>query len=158
MILSNLISFLIIPSIFAGIIVAAFLINFYLKRFSLTVTDKRVYGTVFFDKRVDLPNHMISAVGTTFPKGIHISTSSGRISFLFIKNRNEIHKVLSNLIVEMQNRVSMPTPQPSTYSTQPQASPQTTTADELMKYKSLLDAGAITEEEYNEKKKQLLGL
>jgi hypothetical protein len=31
-------------------------------------------------------------------------------------------------------------------------------ADEIMKYKNLLDAGAITEEEYNAKKKELLGL
>lgn len=33
-----------------------------------------------------------------------------------------------------------------------------TAADEIMKFKQLLDAGAITEEEYNAKKKQLLGL
>lgn len=31
-------------------------------------------------------------------------------------------------------------------------------ADEIMKYKKLLDAGAITEEEFTAKKKQLLGL
>lgn len=31
-------------------------------------------------------------------------------------------------------------------------------ADELMKYKTLLDSGAITQDEYNAKKKQLLGL
>lgn len=31
-------------------------------------------------------------------------------------------------------------------------------ADEIMKYKTLLDAGAITQEEYDIKKKQLLGL
>lgn len=31
-------------------------------------------------------------------------------------------------------------------------------ADEIKKYKDLLDQGAITQEEYNEKKKQLLGL
>lgn len=31
-------------------------------------------------------------------------------------------------------------------------------ADEIMKYKQLLDAGAITREEYDAKKKQLLGL
>ena len=31
------------------------------------------------------------------------------------------------------------------------------TADELQKYKQLLDAGAISESEYNEKKKSLLG-
>jgi len=32
------------------------------------------------------------------------------------------------------------------------------TADELMKYKNLLDAGVITQEEFDAKKKQILGL
>lgn len=36
--------------------------------------------------------------------------------------------------------------------------PQTSAPDELMKWKQLLDAGAITQEEYDIKKKQLLGL
>ncbi len=35
---------------------------------------------------------------------------------------------------------------------------ETTSADELKKYKDLLDAGAITQEEFDAKKKQLLGL
>ena len=35
---------------------------------------------------------------------------------------------------------------------------QVTNADELKKYKDLLDSGAITQEEFDEKKKQLLGL
>lgn len=34
----------------------------------------------------------------------------------------------------------------------------TSNADELKKYKDLLDSGAITQEEFDEKKKQLLGL
>lgn len=37
-----------------------------------------------------------------------------------------------------------------------QQAPPASTADELMKYKSLLDAGAITQEEFETKKKQLL--
>lgn len=35
---------------------------------------------------------------------------------------------------------------------------QTGTADELKKYKDLLDKGVITQEEFDAKKKQLLGL
>lgn len=35
---------------------------------------------------------------------------------------------------------------------------QADAADEIMKFKKLLDAGAITEEEFSAKKKQLLGL
>jgi len=36
--------------------------------------------------------------------------------------------------------------------------PAISTADEIKKYKELLDCGIITQEEFNEKKKQLLGL
>jgi pyruvoyl-dependent arginine decarboxylase (PvlArgDC) len=35
---------------------------------------------------------------------------------------------------------------------------QTSAADELLKYKQLLDAGVITQEEFDAKKKELLGL
>ena len=41
---------------------------------------------------------------------------------------------------------------------QPMATPATSNADEILKFKQLLDAGVITEEEFNAKKKQLLGL
>lgn len=34
----------------------------------------------------------------------------------------------------------------------------TSAADEIKKYKELLDIGAITQEEFEQKKKQLLGL
>jgi len=37
-------------------------------------------------------------------------------------------------------------------------SPQLSSADELVKFKSLLDSGVITQEEFDSKKKQLLGL
>ena len=37
-------------------------------------------------------------------------------------------------------------------------SPQQSSADELMKYKELLDSGAITQAEYESKKKQILKL
>lgn len=39
-----------------------------------------------------------------------------------------------------------------------QAQPQTSAADEILKYKTLLDMGAITQEEFDVKKKELLGL
>lgn len=39
-----------------------------------------------------------------------------------------------------------------------EAAPAPSAADEIAKYKALLDSGAITEEEFEAKKKQLLGL
>ena len=52
-------------------------------------------------------------------------------------------------------------PQPASITTempQPQQIPSTSAADEILKFKQLLDMGAITQEEFEAKKKQLLEL
>lgn len=116
----------------------------------LVVTNKRVYGKALFGKRVDLPLDSISAVGTTILKGIVVSTSSGKIKFLGIKNRNEIHDCLSKLLISRQEN------KPATQTIK-QEIPKSE-ADELKKYKELFDMGVITQEEFDAKKKQLLGL
>ena len=118
--------------------------------FELTVTDKRILGSIR-KKRVDLPLDSVSAVSIGAFKSISVATSSGRISFSAIKNRNEIHKIISDLLVERQNQA------PKSAATVVNA-PATSNADELKKFKELLDAGIITQEEFDAKKKQLLGL
>lgn len=119
-------------------------------KIEITVTDKRVYGKTVFGKRVDLPMDSVSAVAARWPKGIAVATSSGKIAFLMIKNRDEIHRAISELLVERQ------TNQPATPTITQEVSQSN--ADELKKFKELFDAGIITEEEFNTKKKQLLGL
>ena len=118
--------------------------------FELTVTDKRILGSIR-KKRVDLPLDSVSAVSIGAFKSISVATSSGRISFSAIKNRNEIHKIISDLLVERQNQA------PKSAATVVNT-PATSNADELKKFKELLDAGIITQEEFDAKKKQLLGL
>ena len=87
-------------------------------------------------------------------KGVAVATASGLIKFSFIKNRDEIFNTVSGLL-RNKNDVS----QQATSSTQVvQNIQQISSADELAKFKQLLDSGAITQEEYNAKKKQLLGL
>ena len=129
----------------------AWIIKRYLNSFEMTVTDKRIYGKIKWGKRVDLPIDSVSAVGIGAFKSIAISTASGRISFSAIKNRNEIHDVVSKLLVDRQKQTTTPAP-----STAPASS--VSNADELKKYKELLDSGIITQEEFDAKKKQLLGL
>ena len=118
----------------------------------LTVTDKRVYGKKFFGKRVDLPLDMISAVGTGFIKRIAVTTSSGAINFHLIDNRDEIHDAISRLLIDRQNRAK------TAFCVQPIQEASQSAADDIRKYKELLDMGAITQEEFDAKKKQLLGL
>lgn len=126
------------------------LIYLWLHNYELTITDKRAYGKTAFGKRVDLPLDSISAVGSSWLKGIAVATASGRISFLLIKNQDEIHKCVSDLLIERQNKSPSDT-------TMKQETPRSD-AEELKKYKDLLDSGVITQEEFNAKKKQLLGL
>ena len=124
---------------------------FAVRKMSITVTNKRVYGTAVFGKRVDIPLDKISAVGTSAFKGIAVTSSSGAIKFTMISNNNEIHAEISKLLLERQEKKDTSAP----------ASPtvvSSSNADELKKYKELLDSGIITQEEFDAKKKQLLGL
>ena len=136
----------------AAFLVVGFVAYFWLSKIELIVSDKRVYGTAAFGKRVDLPLDSVSAIGTGWPKGIAVATSSGKISFLAIKNCDDIHKVLSNLLIERQSKA--PAPVQTTIKQEVNQS----SADELKKFKELLDMGVITQEEFDAKKKQLLGL
>jgi len=117
----------------------------------ICVTDKRVYGRTLFGKRVDLPLDSISAVALTFFLffGVSVSTSSGRITFVLIPERNKVHKAISDLIIERQIKSKETVIKQET---------SQSNADELKKYKDLLDSGIITQEEFEAKKKQLLNL
>ncbi len=118
-------------------------------KMNIVVTNRRVYGTSTFGKRVDLPLDSISAVGKSWLWGIDAGSSSGRIHFKFIQNRDEIHKEISKLLLERQEKKAV---------TATRQEMPLSNADELKKYKDLLDSGIITQEEFDAKKKQLLGL
>ncbi|MBQ8210547.1 MAG: SHOCT domain-containing protein [Clostridia bacterium] len=126
------------------------LIYLWLRSYELTVTDKRVYGKVQFGKRVDLPVDSVSATATIqLLKGVSVSTSSGKISFLAIKNANEIYSTINNLLIERQQKKE---------SVVTKVEAKVDETEQLTKYKELLDKGVITQEEFDAKKKQLLGL
>lgn len=130
-------------------ILIALILYMWLSSYNLTVTDKRVYGKAAFGKRVDLPFDKVSAVGTSFLKGIDVGTSSGKIKFKLVKNQDEIHSVISKLLMERQQAEKI---------NSTQNNEKSSNADELKKYKDLLDSGIITQEEFEQKKKQLLEL
>ena len=138
-----------IPVAFTSII--GFLIYLWLHSYEMVVSNKRIYGRVAWGKRVDLPLDSVSATATiSLLKGISVSTSSGKISFLIIKNAEEIYKTINNLLIERQSEKKTANIQTTEL--------KTDSADELKKFKGLLDSGVITQEEFDAKKKQLLGL
>ena len=109
----------------------------------LTVSDKRVSGKTSFGRKVDLPIDKISSVGTCIPKGITVETSSGKINFWLLVNREEVYQAISDLTKKRQES---------------SVEQQNNNIDDLKKLKDLLDNGVITQEEFDAKKKQLLGL
>ena len=136
-----------------GILLIGGIFCLILKSMEIVVTDKRVYGKTYFGRMVDLPLDSVSAVGSKWMKGIAVATSSGKISFLLIKNAREIHEEIRKLLIERQEKkeqvqVATPAVAPVVKSD----------VEELKKYKELLDSGIITQEEFDAKKKQILGL
>lgn len=123
-----------------------FLILFLMSnKMELTITDKRVCGKSVFGKRVDLPVDSISAIAKNLFFGITVSTSSGRIKWYMIDDKEKVYNTLESLIIKRQENKN----KSNLYSS---------VTDELKKYKALLDDGAITQEEYDKKKKELLNL
>lgn len=130
------------------------------RRSMLVITDKRAFGVVANkhiwrgSQRVDLPLDSISAVSAYRRTALKISTSSGVILFSMIKNRDEMHSVLSKLLVDRQttnNTFDIKSASEENNSNESEA-------DELAKFKKLLDDGVITQEEFDAKKKQIFGL
>lgn len=127
------------------LIIVFFVLFFMMKNCAFSIYTTYVTGKASFGKQVHLPLNQISAVGLTSCKGLTVSTSSGHIHFWLIENRelvyNALNELLSNLQTDSNKRMT-----------------PTIAADELKKYKELLDNGVITQEEFDAKKKQLLGL
>ena len=132
-------------------LVALFL--FLLFRCELVVTDKRVYGKAAFGTRIDLPINKISSIGLGVKlfSSVAVATSSGKIKFYLLQNREEVYQTISNAIANAETHtIDNDSKQNTSFAG--------SAADELKKYKDLLDSGIITQEEFDTKKKQLLGL
>ncbi len=122
-----------------------------LRAVELILTDKKItIHNPIFNSTVELPIDSISAISKTsiFTEGIAVSTSSGKITCFYIDNREKVYEELNTLINKRQ----------STPSNMTVVKQDISNADELKKYKDLLDSGIITQEEFDQKKKQLLGL
>jgi hypothetical protein len=128
------------------ILVIAFVVIFFMMRKGkLSVYSAYVTGKASFGKQVDLPLSQISAISLGTFKSLTVATSAGSLHFWLIQNRDEVYNALSKLLSDSQNNSA-------------KTIASTIFADELRKYKELLDEGVITQEEFDAKKKQLLGL
>ena len=118
------------------------------KNQEITVSNGRVFGTSANGKTVDIPIDSITSVGTSRRKGIVVSSADGKHKFFGMDNRDEVQKAISDLLLLRQNEARA----------EPKQETPQSAADELEKFKGLLDKGIISQEEFDAKKKQLLGL
>lgn len=136
---------------FIFLAVVVYLIYFLISRCNITITDKNISGRTFWGKEVVLPIHMVSAYSISkIFSVVAITSASGSIKFPGIGNYEEIVEVLQELLNERQKRTE----------TQENLSSQQNDSrnlDYLIKLKNLLDSGIITKEEYDAKKKEILG-
>ena len=116
----------------------------------ITVTEKNVIGKTLWGKEVVLPIYMVSAYSTRpFLSTIVVATSSGLTKFTLIDNYTEVGNVLLKMINARQDNTAI---------AENQDQPTKSGLDDLIKLKNLLDQDIITQEEFDAKKKQLLGL
>ena len=118
----------------------------------ICITDYNVKGKAHFGKEVVLPLDSVSAYSTRkFLSTIAVATPSGLTRFSLIANYKEIGDVLAQKIKERQENVQ------NNKNIEP-TSDNSNNLDDLLKLKSLLDAGVITQGEFDAKKKQLLDI
>lgn len=130
-----------------GIIIMS-VIFFLYRECELQITDKNIKGKTILGNEIILPLYMVSSYSTRKCFSvISVSTSSGNTKFLLIKNYKEIGAVLSKLINERQENTIVSSQTSETTNMQ---------IDDIVKLKSLLDQGIITQEEFDVKKKEIL--
>ena len=136
-------SICLLAAIIIGII---YLVN---RKCELVITDSNVKGKTLFGKEVVLPLYMVSAYSTRkFLSVIAVATASGITKFSLIGNYKEVGDVLAKKINERQQNTAIAKTQTA----------ENSAMDDLAKLKALLDSGIISQEEFDAKKKQLLGL
>ena len=119
------------------------------KKSEFLVSSSKVVGKTLFGKRVDLPISQVSSVGTGILKRVSVATSSGIISFYGVENQTKVFQCISDLLIKRQeDTIVKPT----------KSSESTDISEQLKKIKELFDNGIITQEEFELKKKQILGL
>lgn len=91
-------SVLMITYICAGIFVVCCFMWLYMGKSKIVVTNKRIYGNSKFGKYVDIPLSSIIMVQIGNPKKITLATSAGKVSFVGLKNINQVYGEVQMLI------------------------------------------------------------
>ncbi len=141
----------IIPLVIALLAVVVFV---WIGGYRLTVTSERVYGTAAWGKKVSFPVDTVTGAETCGLSGVAVSTAEGTTKFLLIKNADAVCAAINGLVGGEAAAPAVAEAPVAENAPVAAADP----VAELKRYKELLDNGVITQEEFDAKKKQLLGL
>lgn len=117
----------------------------------ITVTNSRIYGKLPRGKDVDIPLNQITALNSGSFNGISVSSIGSVSNFHCIENCKEVMKAISYLLSNPTTATNSTTVDRGTMSSDSEV-------ETLKRFKELLDSGVISNEEFEEKKKQILGL
>ena len=113
-------------------------------------TNKRIIfldkGMIFGVNQIEIPLSKVNAV--KYKKGLFV----GEIEIWDGASMFRVKSVLKKTLIPFINAVNNSIEEMK----KTQKSPKLSVADEIMKFKRLLDEGAITQEEFDKKKKELL--
>jgi membrane protein YdbS with pleckstrin-like domain len=135
----------------------------------LGFTNKRVMGKegVINTKRLDSPLNKIDNVsieqglgGKIFGFGtIVISSTSSKLKFPHIKTQEVFRsKLMQQIEIFDENRIKKQAEMMTQSNVRNISASATSNTDDLIKFKKLLDDGVISQEDFEAKKKELLGL
>ena len=118
----------------------------------LTITDKRVYGTALWNKRVNITIDSIDSISKSLDN-IAIISPSGKLTFSLLKEKDQAYDEINKFLTKKKKEEKK-----STENDNVVVRSAVSEADEIRKYKELLDLGVISEEDFETKKKQILKL
>ena len=125
------------------------IIYFTARNNQITLTNYKITGTYNRHLSLNIPIDSVSSVSKGWMGSLCITCAGNKYNIIYVSNRDVFCSKLNELLNTRTQQALKGTPtvvnKQSNY-------------EELTKLKQLLDSGIITQEEFNEKKKQLLGL
>lgn len=115
------------------------------KKTELVIYENEIIGKKIDGKTVQFLLKDIKSVETTKTQGLKITGAGIKYDIHLIENAEEMKNILMDMLAKVQHE-------------QPVVAVVDSSANDIKEYKELLDAGIITQEEFDKKKKQLLGL
>lgn len=140
----------------AGVIaiIVGLIIKFNTEKCEITVTNSRIFGKLAHSKEVSIALNQVTGLHSCAFDGVSVASIGNVSDFYCIANCEEVMKAISYLLANPQRAGNSPT-QMSIASA---SSISNNEVEQLKRFKDLLDSDVITQEEFDAKKKEVLGL